>query len=114
MRAGTPDILVRRAWAFLRSPIFLAFIFFVAMTIIMTWPIVLRMGTSVVGQIGDNIYFIWLIHWFKKNEDEDAGSIQAHWSGRRGYRSSRPVRHCGILRLNLSGLMFILPSQEYC
>jgi len=32
----------------------------------MTWPLAMRMGSQVVGQIGDNIYFVWLIEWFRQ------------------------------------------------
>jgi hypothetical protein len=32
----------------------------------MTWPLVLKMGSHIMGQIGDNIYFIWQIDWFKR------------------------------------------------
>ncbi len=41
-------------------------LYFVAMTVIMTWPLIKYMRTSVVGQLGDNIYFIWLIDWFRR------------------------------------------------
>ena len=41
-------------------------VYFSAMTVIMTWPLALRMGHSVIGQIGDNIYFVWMIGWMKK------------------------------------------------
>jgi hypothetical protein len=41
-------------------------LYFIALTLIMTWPLLLRMGNSMVGQVGDNIYFVWMIGWFKK------------------------------------------------
>ncbi len=41
-------------------------IYFSLLTVIMTWPLVLHMGSSIIGQIGDNIYFAWLIGWFRK------------------------------------------------
>lgn len=41
-------------------------LYFTALTILMTWPLVLRMKGEIVGQIGDNIYFIWMIGWIKK------------------------------------------------
>lgn len=40
--------------------------YFVAFSLLMTWPLALRMRDSVVGQIGDNIYFIFLIRWYEK------------------------------------------------
>lgn len=41
-------------------------LYFTAMTVVMTWPLVTRMGSSMVGMVGDNIYFVWMIGWFKK------------------------------------------------
>jgi hypothetical protein len=41
-------------------------IYFTLMTIVMTWQLPLHMGDAIVGQIGDNIYFVWLIGWFRK------------------------------------------------
>jgi len=41
-------------------------LFFLVLTVIMTWPLVLDMGRSIVGQYGDNLYFIWLIGWFQR------------------------------------------------
>ncbi len=32
----------------------------------MTWPLARNMDHSIVGTIGDNIYFVWLIQWFQK------------------------------------------------
>ncbi len=36
------------------------------MTVVMTWPLVTLMGNIMVGQMGDNIYFVWMIGWMKK------------------------------------------------
>ena len=44
------------------SPIF----FFIVFTIIMTWPLVLHISSSILGPLGDNLYFVWLIKWLKK------------------------------------------------
>lgn len=41
-------------------------LFFTAMAVVMTWPLALRMTDEIAGQIGDNIYFIWMIGWFRK------------------------------------------------
>lgn len=41
-------------------------LYFICMTLVMTYPLVLRMGDSIVGRIGDNIYFVWMIGWMKK------------------------------------------------
>ncbi|NLF49583.1 MAG: hypothetical protein GX577_00460, partial [Leptolinea sp.] len=40
--------------------------YFTLLTIVMTWPLATRMGSQMVGSIGDNIYFVWMIGWFKK------------------------------------------------
>jgi hypothetical protein len=45
----------------------LVILYFTGMTIIMTWPLVEKMGGYLLGQIGDNIYFVWLINWFKRS-----------------------------------------------
>jgi len=55
-----------RLWEILQKPEFLAFIYFTMMTIVMTHPLVLHMGNYVVGQIGDNVYFVWLVRWYQK------------------------------------------------
>ena len=46
-----------------RGPL-LAGLYFLALSLAMTWPLALRMGSAVAGYIGDNVYFIWLIGWF--------------------------------------------------
>ena len=51
---------------FSKKPILWVTLYFTAMTMMMTWPLVTRMGDSMVGMVGDNIYFVWLIGWFKK------------------------------------------------
>jgi hypothetical protein len=32
----------------------------------MTWPLITRMNSAMIGLIGDNIYFVWMLGWFKK------------------------------------------------
>jgi hypothetical protein len=51
---------------FSKRPALWATLYFTAMTLVMTWPLVTRMGDSMVGMVGDNIYFVWMIGWFKK------------------------------------------------
>jgi hypothetical protein len=58
--SGEP--LVLRRWWTVLGPL----VFFVILTVIMTWPLVLHMSDSVVGQIGDNVYFVWMMAWFKR------------------------------------------------
>src|SRR5512139_3810060 len=41
-------------------------LYFTVLTVFFTYPLVWRMGDSVVGQVGDNIYFIWLIRWYER------------------------------------------------
>jgi hypothetical protein len=40
--------------------------FFSVLTIGYTFPLVFYMADSVAGEIGDNIYFVWLIGWYQK------------------------------------------------
>ena len=41
-------------------------LFFVIATCIMLWPVVIHMGSLVVGSLGDNYYYVWLMGWFDK------------------------------------------------
>lgn len=41
-------------------------LFYTALSLLMTWPLALHMRDSVVGEIGDNIYFVFLIRWYQK------------------------------------------------
>jgi len=43
-----------------------AFLGFCAGSVLFTWPLSLHLKTSVVGGMGDNIYFVWLIRWYQK------------------------------------------------
>jgi len=42
-----------------------AFGYFLAVAVVVTWPLVLHLGNSIVGQYGDNLYFIWIIGWVR-------------------------------------------------
>lgn len=53
---------MRLSWT-IRSTIF---VLFVLLTIAMTWPLVRVMDSMLVGQIGDNVYFVWLFGWFRR------------------------------------------------
>lgn len=44
----------------------LPLIFYAALMVVVTWPLVIRMGNSVAGDIGDNLIFVWLIGWFRR------------------------------------------------
>lgn len=41
-------------------------LFYALLSVLMTWPLLLHMRDAVVGEIGDNIYFIFLIRWYQK------------------------------------------------
>ncbi len=43
-----------------------AALFFAILGVVMTWPLVLHMGSALAGRIGDNIYFVWMIGWVQK------------------------------------------------
>jgi hypothetical protein len=45
----------------------LALCFFVAITVIFTWPMVKYIDTAVAGGVGDNFYFLWELGWFEKS-----------------------------------------------
>ena len=49
-----------------RNSHWLVWIWFFLLAVIFTRPLVLRMGNEIAGEIGDNIYFIWMIGWVKK------------------------------------------------
>jgi hypothetical protein len=38
--------------------------YFALLTVLMTWPLVTRMSSQMVGQVGDNIYFVWMMAGF--------------------------------------------------
>jgi hypothetical protein len=43
-----------------------ALLYFTLLSILMTWPLIRVMGTHLVGSVGDNIYFVWMIGWIQK------------------------------------------------
>ncbi|MEX0788948.1 MAG: hypothetical protein WD906_07900 [Anaerolineales bacterium] len=49
------------------QPAIAALAVFVPLTIVWTWPLLLHLQTAVLGQIGDNVYFIWLIRWVQES-----------------------------------------------
>ncbi len=56
----------RKLLGFVRQPSLLAFVYFVILSIIMTYPLVARMGRAAAGAGGDGSYFIWLVGWYQK------------------------------------------------
>lgn len=44
----------------------LVWLWFLLLSIFFTRPLIMRMGSEIAGEIGDNIYFIWMIGWVKK------------------------------------------------
>jgi hypothetical protein len=52
---------------FIQAPAFLAFVYFVGMSIVMTYPLIMKMRTEALGGGGgDGTYFIWLVAWYQK------------------------------------------------
>jgi len=41
-------------------------LYFSILTVWMTWPLPTKMLDSMVGRVGDNIYFVWMIGWLQK------------------------------------------------
>jgi hypothetical protein len=66
-RTGLTRPLVRPVAAFFHRFMHLwAFFYFSFLSLVMTWPLALHMRDAVVGEIGDNIYFIFLIRWYQR------------------------------------------------
>jgi hypothetical protein len=52
---------------FIQQPAFLAFVYFTGLSIVMTYPLVMKMRTEAIGAGGgDGTYFIWLVAWYQK------------------------------------------------
>ena len=52
---------------FVQQPAFLAFVYFIGMSIVMTYPLIMKMRTEAIGAGGgDGTYFIWLVAWYQK------------------------------------------------
>lgn len=43
-----------------------ALVYFTALSILATWPLARVMRAQLVGEVGDNIYFVWMIGWMQK------------------------------------------------
>lgn len=56
----------RAAEFFSRTALVWVLLFYSALTVVMTWPLALHMRDGVVGRIGDNIYFVWMIGWVER------------------------------------------------
>jgi hypothetical protein len=41
-------------------------VFFTGASIVMTWPLIIKLGHSVAGDLGDNVQYVWLIGWFEE------------------------------------------------
>jgi len=44
----------------------LVVLYYVLLSLFITWPLALHLGQAVVGGLGDNIYFVWLIGWYRR------------------------------------------------
>ena len=42
------------------------FLYFTLLTVGITFPLILKMNHAIIGEMGDNIYFVWMIAWMKK------------------------------------------------
>ena len=51
---------------FRKRTLFFIILWFVLLSVIFTWPLVTHLTHEIAGDIGDNIYFIWMIGWVKK------------------------------------------------
>jgi hypothetical protein len=52
---------------FIRLPAFRALLYFIGMSIVMTYPMIMKMRTEAIGAGGgDGTYFIWLVAWYQK------------------------------------------------
>ncbi len=52
---------------FLRRRAFpLILLWFILLAVVFTWPLILHSVNEVAGEIGDNIYFVWMVGWLKK------------------------------------------------
>ncbi len=49
------------------------FCYFCAATAFMTYPVAFQLKDSVIGRMGDNIYFVWLVRWYQKAFLEGGG-----------------------------------------
>ena len=49
-----------------RHPVVIAILYFTVVTLVITQPLILGMAESVVGQVGDNFYYIWEFGWALK------------------------------------------------
>jgi hypothetical protein len=52
----------------------LAGLYFLILTLLMTFPLVLHFKDSLVGGYGDGVYFVWLIRWYQRVFLEGQGS----------------------------------------
>jgi hypothetical protein len=41
-------------------------LFYAGITVLMTWPLALDLKHSIIGQTGDNLYYVWLVGWYHK------------------------------------------------
>lgn len=66
VKRTTMKLFFRTLLRFLKRPAFLAFVYFAALTVVMTYPLAFRMGEIVGGGGGDGTYFVWLVGWYQK------------------------------------------------
>ena len=66
MKKSTPKPFLDAILKLLKKPSFLAFVYFVIFTAVMTYPLVFKMQSVIGGSGGDGTYFVWLVRWYQK------------------------------------------------
>lgn len=51
---------------FRKRTLFFIILWFAFLSVIFTWPLATHLTHEIAGEIGDNIYFIWMIGWVQK------------------------------------------------
>lgn len=66
MKKNKANPFFTAAWKFIWKPSFLAFIYFVVLTGVITYPLIFQMENMLGGVGGDGTYFVWLVRWYQK------------------------------------------------
>jgi hypothetical protein len=100
----------------LRQPSFLAFVYFAIMTVVMTYPLVLRMGEAALGGGGgDGTYFIWLVRWYQKAlfELKISPFFNPYMNYPQGWNLATTDVTPGMVALALPGSLILGPTWGY-
>ncbi len=66
MKKRNPSPFLDKMVNFLKKPAFLALVYFIILTGVMTYPLVFKMQSVIGGSGGDGTYFVWLVRWYQK------------------------------------------------